>query len=102
MHWSFDTSGLYSSPVLTIDNKFKYAQCGDYQVAVSDDNVKLFKCIHGCSAWARLGTKYEIVDGWENVVKYLVGVTPLEVHDCHDKLSQLHNLDSMMSSFNIN
>ena len=102
MHWSFDRSGLYSTPVLTIDNRFKYAQCDDYQAAASDDNIKLFKCIHGCSAWARLATKWEIVDGWENIVKYLVGVTPLEEHNCHNQLSQLQNLDSMMTCFNLN
>merc|ERR1719158_2005274 len=81
--WNFDTSGVYSVPVITVDNKYKYEKCVD-----SCDDDEVYKCIHGCPATITLGTKYEIKNGWETLTKYIYNVTSLDCHSCLGHINQ--------------
>ena len=94
--WDYDRSGLYSSPVIVVENKFKYL------LSDTVDNVDQFRCIHGCPAIVKLESKLEVdVNGWETVTKTIADMSPLSNHSCHSQINQLETLDSALSCFNL-
>ena len=94
--WNFDTSGVYSVPVITVDNKYKYEKCVN-----SCDDDEVYKCVHGCPATITLGTKYETKNGWETLTKYIYNVTSLDCHSCLGHINQFQTLNSMLGSFKL-
>ena len=101
IQWGFDTSGMYSLPVVILDQKYKYIlQKGS--VMEAGDASHHYRCLHGCEAELSVGTRSEDTeDGWGSLIKYIFNVTPFSAHQCQDRLNQLENLDSLLTSFNL-
>ena len=101
IQWSFDTSGMYSLPVVILDKKYKYI-LRNRPISESGDDSHHYRCVHGCEAGVSVGTRTEDTkDGWGSLIKYIFNVTPFSAHQCHDRLNQLENLDSLLTSFNL-
>ena len=97
--WSFDTSGLYAVPTITVDNKYKYVKVKCNNSCEDEDDI--YKCVHGCPATFSLGTKCETKDGWEMMTKFIYNVTSLNNHSCLDHLNQLQTINSLIGSFKL-
>ena len=101
IQWSFDTSGMYSLPVVILDRKYKYI-LEKGAVIEAGNTSHHYRCLHGCEAEVSVGTRTEDAeDGWGSLVKYIYNVTPFSAHQCQDRLNQLENLDSLLTSFNL-
>ena len=92
MEWSYDTSGMFSKPVITLDNRFKYVVCDD------SDSIKVYQCLYGCNCWVSVGSRTDIVDGWEQCTKYLFNITSFDNHSCLGQIDLLKNMDMMMNN----
>ena len=82
--WYFDSTGQFDTPVLILENRFKYIPCGRN----SGGDVKFFRCIQwqsGCEARVSIGSTYHEEgggEGWGFITQYLLDHTPVGQHTC--------------------
>ena len=95
--WNYDRSGLYSSPVIVIEQKFKYLLSN-----TAVNNIDQFHCVHGCPAIVKLETTHEEDEnGWETVTKSIIELSPLTNHHCQSHINKLETLDHALSCFSL-
>ena len=75
--WRFDCSGEYSSPVIVLEERYRYS------LSSSSGEVSDYKCVNGCDVGVRVVTSFQDDDaGWSVCSKDLINISPLQLHTC--------------------
>ena len=94
--WKFDCSGEYSSPVIVLEEKYRYSLCSSSGV-ISD-----YKCVNGCDVGVSVVTEFKDDDaGWSVCSKHLINISPLHLHTCAG-VNLIQNINAALAGVNIN
>ena len=94
--WRFDCTGEYSSPVIVLEEKYRYSLCS------SSGDISDYKCVNGCDVGVSVVTTFQDDDaGWSVCSKHLINISPLHLHACAG-VNLIQNLNAALASVNIN
>ena len=94
--WRFDCRGEYSSPVIVLDERYRYS------LYSSSGGISDYKCVNGCDVGLSVVTSVEDDEaGWSVCSKHLTNISPLNLHTCAG-VNLIQNLDAAMASVHIN
>ena len=92
--WRFDYTGDYSSPVIVLEERYRYS------LSSSSGDISDYKCVNGCDVGVSVITSFLDDDaGWPVCSKHLTNISPLHLHTCagvnlfqniNDALARVH------------
>ena len=94
--WRFDCAGEYSSPVIVLEERYRYS------LSSSSGEVSDYKCVNGCDVGVSVVTSFQDDDaGWSVCSKHLINISPLQLHTCAG-VNLIRDLNDGLAGVHIN